>query len=267
MCELEINREKVRQEFSSYVSAYDVSDPKIALKILHTEHVADLCDAISDSLHLGEEDKNIAWVCGMLHDIGRFEQVRRYGTFFDRKSVNHAAFGADLLFKEGLIRRFIADTSGDSLIEKTIRLHNVYALPDELSDRERMFCHILRDADKIDIMRVNCETPLPEIYNLPEEEFRTSAISDEVFADAMRGLNVNREHSKTAADYVVGHICFVYGLVYPESIRQAAEQGYLRKMLHFASDNPRTAERFRRIRTSVEAYLSNYRNQNKETSL
>ena len=264
---MEINREKIRAEFSSYVSAYDVSDPKIALKILHTEHVADLCDTISDSLHLGEEEKNIAWVCGMLHDIGRFEQVRRYGTFFDRKSVNHAAFGADLLFKEGLIRQFLEDTSEDPLIERTIRLHTVYALPETLSDRERMFCHILRDADKIDIMRVNCETPLPEIYNLPEEDFRTSAISDAVFADAMRGLNVNREHSKTAADYVVGHICFVYGLVYPESVRQVSRQGYLRKMLHFASDNPKTAKRFAEIGASVESYLAGFQNQNKESSL
>ena len=42
----------------------------------------------------------------MLHDIGRFEQIRRFGTFNDVQSVDHAEFGADLLFKEGLIRKF-----------------------------------------------------------------------------------------------------------------------------------------------------------------
>ena len=42
----------------------------------------------------------------MLHDIGRFEQIRRFGTFNDAQSVDHAEFGADLLFKEGLIRKF-----------------------------------------------------------------------------------------------------------------------------------------------------------------
>ena len=42
----------------------------------------------------------------MLHDIGRFEQIRRFGTFNDAQSVDHAEFGADLLFKECLIRKF-----------------------------------------------------------------------------------------------------------------------------------------------------------------
>ena len=42
----------------------------------------------------------------MLHDIGRFEQIKRYGTFNDSKSVDHGEFGADLLFKE---QRLIED--------------------------------------------------------------------------------------------------------------------------------------------------------------
>ena len=36
------------------------------------------------------------WACCM--DIGRFEQIRCFGTFNDGMSVDHAELGADILF-------------------------------------------------------------------------------------------------------------------------------------------------------------------------
>ena len=101
-----INRKNVINAFAEYVRNYDPSDEKIKLKIDHTYRVAGLCQSIAKSLNLSEADVDIAWLLGMLHDIGRFEQIRRFGTFSDADSVDHAEFGADLLFKEGLIRKF-----------------------------------------------------------------------------------------------------------------------------------------------------------------
>lgn len=251
-----VDRRRAENTFTAYTDNYDASDSKVSLKIIHTFHVAKMCDAISDSLHLSPSDKDIAWICGLLHDIGRFEQLRRYGTFFDRKSVNHAALSADILFKDGLIRTFLDDCSNDRLIEKAIRLHNVFRLPDNLSEKESLFCNLLRDADKIDIIRVNRETPMTEIYDLPEEAFYTSEISDPVFEDAMNMMNVNSENSRTAVDYLIGHICFVFGLVYPESVRQVALQGHLDEMLAFQSKNPATQERFRQISETVRKYMA-----------
>ena len=251
-----VDRQHVKDAFASFVSDYDASDSKVNLKIVHTYHVADICDAISDSLHLASEDRDTAWLCGMLHDVGRFEQLRRYGTFSDKRSVNHAALSADLLFHDGLIRHFVEDNSKDSLVEKTIRLHNVFLLPENLSDKELLICNILRDADKIGIIRANYETPLSVIYDLPEEEFYTTPISDSVYDAAMKGINVNREYSQTAVDYLIGYICFVYGLVFPESFRQVQKQGYLDRMLQFQSRNPETAERFSQIRAAVLNYVN-----------
>lgn len=101
-----INRKNVINAFAEYVRNYDPSDEKIKLKIDHTYRVAGLCQRIAESLGLSEPDVDIAWLLGMLHDIGRFEQIRRFGTFNDVQSVDHAEFGADLLLKEGLIRKF-----------------------------------------------------------------------------------------------------------------------------------------------------------------
>lgn len=43
-----------------------------------------------------------------------------------------------------------------------------------------MFCHILRDADKIDILKVNVEFPLEEIYNVDTEVLYQEEVTPEV---------------------------------------------------------------------------------------
>lgn len=93
-----INRKAVLNAFAGYMHYYDPSDGKIKLKIDHTYRVAALCEKIADSVGLTGEDKDVAWLLGMLHDIGRFEQIRCFGTFNDGMSVDHAELGADILF-------------------------------------------------------------------------------------------------------------------------------------------------------------------------
>lgn len=266
---MNIDRSHVEGAFRKYVSDYDISDVKVKLKVDHTYRVAQMCDAITSDLHLSQADRYFAWLSGILHDIGRFEQLRRYNTFVDSRSCNHAALSADILFHDGVIRQFVSVqnqgseyrpaalrlSADDRLLDLVIRLHNVYKLPENLSEREYLFATILRDADKIDILRVNRETPVTEIYDLPEEAFRTAAISDEVFQDVMSHQNVNRAHSKTGIDFIVGHIAFVFGLVYPESFRQVRTQGYLAQMLAFPSDNPDTQKKMKEIAGEVESYM------------
>lgn len=256
-----IDREKVTESFRDYTAAYDPDDAKVKLKVEHTFRVAALCDVITDSLRITGYDKDLAWLLGMLHDIGRFEQVRRYHTFRDALSVNHAELSADILFRDGLIGNFInviedsASTDDYLLIEKAIRLHNVFKLPDDLTERELRFATVLRDADKLDILRVNVETPRSTIYNVPEDIFLESEITDEVYEGILQCRNLHRNLIKTPADLLMGHISFVFGLVYPASVKLMKEQGYLETVLQFSSRNERTRQRFAKIRKTVHGYV------------
>ena len=89
-----IDRERVKNTFAEYTSGYNATDPKIKLKIDHTYRVAELCELIARDLKLDEYETDVAWLTGMLHDVGRFEQIKRYNTFNDAQSVDHANFGA-----------------------------------------------------------------------------------------------------------------------------------------------------------------------------
>lgn len=275
-----INRKNVINTFAEYVRNYDPSDEKIKLKIDHTYRVAGMCQRIAESLGLSEPDVDIAWLLGMLHDIGRFEQIRRFGTFNDAQSVDHAEFGADLLFKEGLIRKFaegyyeeceLARSGNEEaeqiiknnehhnkdtgLLELAIRQHNKYRVKEDITERQRMFCDILRDADKVDIFKVNADIPMEIIYDVTTEELKSGVISKEVLESFYKRETVLKSVRKSAVDHIVGHISLLFELVYKESYRQAKEQGYVYKLLDFKSDVPEVNAEFDDMRKYVDEFL------------
>lgn len=275
-----INRKNVINAFAEYVRNYDPSDEKIKLKIDHTYRVAGLCQRIAESLGLSELDVDIAWLLGMLHDIGRFEQIRRFGTFNDAQSVDHAEFGADLLFKEGLIRKFaegyyeeceLAEPENQEdeqiiknnehhnkdtgLLEMAIRQHNKYRVKEDLTERQRMFCDILRDADKVDIFKVNADIPMEIIYDVTTEELKNGIITKEVLESFYKKETVLKSVRRSAVDHIVGHISLLFELVYKESYRQAKEQGYVYKLLDFKSDVPEVNAEFDDMRKYVDEFL------------
>ncbi|MDO4324082.1 MAG: HD domain-containing protein [Lachnospiraceae bacterium] len=233
-------KQELTAAFKKYVSAYDLQDVKIQLKYIHTGRVAANCERIARSLDLSSEDIFLSWEIGMLHDIGRFEQLRRYNTFIDAQSIDHASFGADLLFQDGLILQFESDSSKYGIIETAIRCHSLYRLPEDLNEREIMFCQIIRDADKVDIFRANYETGMAAIYNVTEEELAKSDVTLEVYEAFCEEHAVLRSLKKTPIDHLIGHISLMFELVYPESRNLAAEQGYLEKLVGFPSENPDT---------------------------
>ena len=66
---------------------------------------------------------------------------------------------------------------------------------------------------------------------------------------------IHRSLKKTPVDNVVGHISLAYELAYPRSVALIKEQGYLRKLMEFQSENPGTEEQFRQIREAMGQYL------------
>jgi len=307
---LKIDRQHVQDVFGKYTDAYDSKDPKIALKIEHTYHVAEVADQVAHSLGLSQEDCDLAWILGMLHDVGRFEQVRRYGTFVDSQSIAHALMSCQVLFPEdygveesvframpnghfGSLSDYLiaGDGTGDDetevgmegcaddnkvdtaldekldgkhkaesdewrhIIKLAISVHSALRIPDDISEREAMFCNILRDADKVDIFRVNVETPLTDIINTTEEEIRTSCVTADVMPAILEHHVVPRDRKFTAADHIVSHCCLAFELVYKKSREIAVEQGYLKTLTEYVSENPETNQVMDKLREQLSLVL------------
>ena len=209
---MKLDRDKAGKAFGNYVAQYNAQDEKVKLKIDHTYRVAALCEQIAQSISLSSDDVDIAWFSGLLHDVGRFEQLRWFGTFNDAQSIDHAMYGAEILFDQEKIWDYIdrdAITKDELLfLRKVISCHSAYRVPQDYTDREKQFADILRDADKIDILKVNVDAEV------------TQAVMDS-FAQKHATL---RALKRTSVDHVVGHISLVYELVYPYSVKVVVQQ-------------------------------------------
>ena len=69
--------------FEEYAKGFSSDDPfvqeNIDLKKHHTLRVRNLVMDIGQSISLDEDNMCVAEACAILHDIGRFEQYRKYG--------------------------------------------------------------------------------------------------------------------------------------------------------------------------------------------
>ena len=236
-----IDRVKAEKAFMEYADNYDTSDVMIKSKIDHTLRVSKNADRIARSLTMIDEDIDLAYLSGLLHDFGRFEQVRRYGTFVDSHSVDHAELGADILFNDGKINLFSeAGFKEDDyeLMETAIRQHNKLKLPEGLDDSTETICNILRDADKLDIFRVIVEMPFEQRVGKSRNFFEEK---EEASEECMEFVRLHRCIPRTLIHSVfevsLSHLCFAFELVFEESRTIAVEQGYLKQLFSETDEN------------------------------
>lgn len=254
-----ISRTVLQNGFDAYIRKFNAEDERISLKIYHTGKVVEICDRLSDALFLPENDRDLIWAVGMLHDIGRFEQAAATGSFLESVGNDHAEAGVRYLFSGDHIRDFLPEgvLSQDDLncIRDAIRYHNKHALPVGLTDRSRFFCNMIRDADKLDIFRVCLENSFEVAHEFPTDTVSRSAVSPEVFDCFRQRQTLDYSKRKEPADIFLGHIAMCFGLHFPESRKIACEQGFIEKMMDFQFADEQTQRKFEAAKTEVRRFL------------
>lgn len=115
---------KAKIAFKDFLNEYeDKSDLGFELKIVHTYHVAENAKKIAQELNLSKEDIELAELIGILHDIGRFEELKITKELNSVK-FDYAGHGSKILFEKGMIRKFIEDSQYDNIIKKAIKNHS-----------------------------------------------------------------------------------------------------------------------------------------------
>lgn len=247
---------KAKKEFKKYVEKYDINNPKIRLKIAHIERTSAIARKMAESLKLSKEDVELAELIGLLHDIGRFEQVKKYGTFVDHLSENHAKIGVDTLFKDGLIRNFIEDSKYDKIIELAIINHNKDKkdITKNISDRENLHIKLIRDSDKTDILYIltfEDEKAVWESDNLEEEKF-----TDEIFREFIEDHNIVYKNRKTHADTLICHFAYAFDFNFDYGLKYVLDNKYYEKLYkRFNFKDEETKKRFKEIYNITNNYI------------
>lgn len=208
--------------FLEYVNNFPVTNKDIKRKIDHSIRVGSNARRIADSLNLDADLVSLVEFIGLIHDIGRFSQWEKYGTYDDSKSVDHALNGVKVLFEENLISKFNIYSDCYDDIKKAVFYHNKYKVPDDIEGKTRMICNIIRDADKLDLLYI-----LGNGIAVMDED--NDIINKEVAEDFLAKKSILRSKCVSASDKILFKMAFVFDLNYTESFKILKEQKSLDK--------------------------------------
>lgn len=212
--------------FNNYTKNYDLNDEKIKLKYYHSFRVMELSEKIARFLYIfTEEEINIIKLIGLFHDIGRFEQIRKYNTFNDDISIDHGGLSTEILFDQGILRQIINNPQYDDVIKTAIYVHNKKEIPDYYDEKLKTYCKIIRDADKIDILKICAEdeTNIMNIDNYPEKK---------LYEDFINQKMIDRKQAKTNADWILYSLCYIYDINYKYSFAVIKDNDYINKYVN-----------------------------------
>ncbi|GFE60079.1 HD domain-containing protein [Geobacter sp. AOG2] len=222
--------------FDDYTRSFLDTDSEgfknIQLKIEHTRRVRAVSDALAVGEGLSANEARIAATVALLHDVGRFPQYRRWRTFRDSDSANHARLSVEVVREHNLLAGL--DSAECLLIEEAVRFHNLLELPERVSSPTRVFMRLVRDADKLDIWRI-----FLELFALPEEERASAATLD--FPDlpgctpacrnALLAQKVVRlDQCRVLNDFKLLQMSWVLDLGFTSSYRLLLERDYIARL-------------------------------------
>lgn len=230
-----IDIDKAYYEFDKYVSNFDPNNGRVKLKIDHIKRVASLSKKIAQNLNLTEEKVKLAQLIGLFHDIGRFEQIKTYGTFNDRCSVNHAKLSVEVLFNNNLIDNFKVDEKYKKIIQIAILNHNKGKIDEKLKGDELLFAKIIRDADKLDIYYTICNYDFKSIFWY--QNFDCGPISEAIIKNLKEDHFLDYSLIKTNSDQLPMFYAYIFDFNFDFSLKYLKDNKYLEKFTNRVYDN------------------------------
>lgn len=248
---------RAKEVFEQYLDGYDRENDKVRLKIIHTYGVVDQSTELAKRMKLSEEDTDLARIIALLHDIGRFEQLKRFDSFLP-DTMDHAAYGVHVLFDEGMIRRFVPEDRWDDVIRTAIARHSDFVLSGIRDEQTMLHAKLIRDADKLDNCRVKLEDALETFVGAPAEVIGAQEISPKVREDALSGRSIFSADRVTLMDYWVSYVAYFYDLNFRESLDIVKENDFVRRIIRrIPYTNPATRDTMGELEDRVVEYVHN----------
>ena len=245
-----IQIQKLTELYNAYVDTFREADgklpPMMELKRIHTAHVVANARLIVEGEGSDAETARACDAAALLHDTGRYEQLKRYNTFRDADSVDHAVFSHDIVKEKGWLD---GDPHRESILAAVL-YHNRRDLPDGLDALTLAAAQTVRDADKLDIFRVlehqiattDWRHNSQAFWNLPTTVRPNPVVLD----DIKSGRPVAYQDIRSLADFILIQVGWIRnGLAYATTRRICAERGHLafrRDFLHQLTDDPAVDE-------------------------
>jgi len=198
--------------FARYVALQrtgsETFDGPLALKFAHSLNVLAHARVVARAERLPPQTARGALLAALYHDIARFPQYRRWQTFKDAFSTNHGILGSRIL---NALRPLEREPRRVRLLAQgAVALHNRFMLPNGLSEEMRRVADVVRDCDRLDILRIMADMLAPDgpmapgstanaaIFHLPEEK---DVYSSPIYQAVLDGRMANYDDLRTRNDF------------------------------------------------------------------
>jgi len=250
--------DELKDWFVSYIKSFKYTDiesqQNIDIKQEHTERVIEEILNIGRKLGLNEQELNLAEIIALFHDIGRFEQYDRYRTFSDHKSEDHAELGIKILNQYGVINGL--DENLRKIILCSIKYHNRPVLPPEKIKVCLFYSRLIRDADKLDILRVvtdyyhrkNGRRNIALELELPE----TPGISSEVYTSLINKQIVDSRYVKNINDIKLLQAGWIFDINFKPTFTCIINRHYMESLRDVLPKMKEITDVFDTIRSYIE---------------
>ena len=251
-------------QFITYADTFYVGkadhDFHLDLKAEHSRNVFSYACALACEEEVFNADRTVAraqLLASLYHDLGRFPQYHRFGTFIDTASVNHARLSAYEVKCRGFLDRETPRVRRLALAG--IVMHNRFAVPSGMDSDALAVVRAVRDADKLDIMRIMADhltvagvvDPVIAL-NTTDSPEATPAVLDAVMAGRL-GLYTDMV---TVTDFKLLVCGWLYDLNYVWSRRTAASQGHLAVLVASLPETEQLEPFISRFRKDLASYVS-----------
>jgi len=256
---------KFRAWFDDYVAGFYGNDEFINANLkLKEEHSRRTCEEmtyLAEELGLTENQRRVADVTALLHDVGRFEQFVKYRTYSDIRSVSHSLLGIEVLRKTKILEA--VDKKETELIEKAIEYHGNMELPSDLDDQCLLFSKLIRDADKIDIFYVITTSYKqykndPVTFMLELELPDNPEYSNRVVDAILNEQRIDYRSLKTSNDMKLCQLGWVYDINFTAALKRIRQRRFLDILLEFLP----STEDIEKVREKIFSYVDRRINTN-----
>ncbi len=238
--------QKAEKEFLRYVKEFDTTKNGIAMKISHSIHTADLGGKLAKRLELGKEEQTLCKALGLLHDLGRFTEFKENGNYNIDSTFDHALAAINYLFKEGHSKDFGIPKKYESIFKKAIYYHNKLEIEEEhLNKQELFYTKLLRDIDKIDILRQEASS----------YEWKYDEPSKEVKKEFFENHLIDQKKVKNETDRLLLELAYVYGIYFKESYQLLKDTDNLELFMSVVVVTKEKEEEFEKIKENVRNFL------------
>lgn len=239
------------KKFKEYVYKFDMNDIGISRKYYHSLRVMDIANLIAINENFSNKDIELSKIVGLLHDYARFPQWTDYKTYNDMKSIDHGDLAVELLFDNNEIEKFNINKEYYDEIYDSIKYHNKYDYPNDMSEHNKLLCKLIRDADKLDIFYLY---GMDKFMFLEDSKNISTVIKDCFYNN--KPLDINKVKSRN--DRIIYNLGMVYDINFYYSFKYLKDNKLIEKMYDRLKNKELFKEYFYHINKYIDERIDKY---------